>query len=41
MIFWGGRRAGLGCGSLLLTSVVIFLVVYAFSGGQCGLFIFP
>ena len=43
MIFWGSRRGpGLaGCGSLLLTSLVIFLLVYALSGGQCGVLVFP
>ena len=43
MIFWrSGRGFGMaGCGSLLLTSLVIFLLVYALSGGQCGVIVFP
>jgi hypothetical protein len=43
MIIWGsGRRPRLmGCGTLLLTSLVIMLLVYALSGGQCTLFVFP
>jgi hypothetical protein len=43
MIFWrSGRGFGMvGCGSLLLTSLVIFLLIYALSGGQCGVIVFP
>jgi hypothetical protein len=35
----GPRLAG--CGTALLVGVVIFLLVYALSGGQCNVFIFP
>lgn len=31
----------LGCGTLLLASLVITLLVYALSGGQCAVFVFP
>ena len=43
MIVWGpGQRPRLmGCGTALLVGVVIFLLVYALSGGQCNVFIFP
>lgn len=45
MIFWSsGSRRGpgmVGCGSLLLTSLVIFFLVLFLSGGQCGVFVFP
>jgi hypothetical protein len=43
MIVWGsgGGPRLVGCGALLLASVVIFLVIFALSGGQCGVFIFP
>ena len=43
MFVWrSGRRPRLmGCGTLLLVSLVIAVVVYALSGGQCTVFIFP
>jgi hypothetical protein len=31
----------MGCGTALLVGVVIFLLVYALSGGQCTVFVFP
>jgi hypothetical protein len=30
-----------GCGTLLLVSIVIALLIYAISGGQCVFFVFP
>ena len=43
MIFWRSGQGPrlMGCGTLLLTSLVITLLVYALSGGQCTLFVFP
>ena len=43
MIFWrsGQGPRFVGCGSLLLLSVVIALLVYTLSGGHCVVFIFP
>ena len=43
MMVWGsGRRPRLvGCGTLLLASIVIALLIYAISGGQCTVFVFP
>ena len=43
MIIWrSGRGPRLaGCGTLLLTSLVVTLLVYALSGWQCTLFVFP
>jgi hypothetical protein len=31
----------IGCGTLLLASIVISLLIYAISGGQCAVFVFP
>jgi hypothetical protein len=43
MIVWGPGRGPrlVGCGGLLLASIVIAIFVYAISGGQCTFFIFP
>ncbi len=43
MFIWrsGQRPRLMGCGTLLLASLVIMLLVYALSGGQCTLFVFP
>ncbi len=43
MIIWRSWRGSrlFGCGTLLLTSLVITLLVYAISGGQCTFFVFP
>jgi hypothetical protein len=43
MISWGAGRGPrlVGCVPLLLASVVIALLVYAVSGGQCTVFVFP
>jgi hypothetical protein len=30
-----------GCGTLLLVSIVIALLIFAVSGGQCVFFVFP
>jgi hypothetical protein len=32
---------GLGCGGALLLTIVIALLVYAISGGQCTMIVFP
>lgn len=43
MIIWrsGRRPRMMGCGTLLLASIVIALLIYAISGGQCTVFVFP
>jgi hypothetical protein len=43
MIVWGSGRGPrlFGCGTALLASIVIALLVYALSGGQCAVFVFP
>ena len=43
MIFWSSGRGPrmMGCGTLLLMSLVITLLVFAISGGQCAFFVFP
>jgi hypothetical protein len=43
MIVWGSGRGPrlIGCGTLLLTSLVIAILVFAISGGQCAFFVFP
>jgi hypothetical protein len=43
MFVWSSGRGPrlMGCGTLLLTSLVIAVLVYALSGGQCTLFVFP
>ena len=43
MFVWrsGQRPRLMGCGTALLVSLVIMLLVYALSGGQCTLVVFP
>jgi hypothetical protein len=44
MFVWrsgGGGCSTVGCGTLLLASIVISLLIYAISGGQCAVFVFP
>ncbi len=43
MIVWGSGRGPrlLGCGTLLLASIVISLLIFAISGGACTVFVFP
>jgi hypothetical protein len=43
VIFWrpGQGPRFVGCGWLLLLSVVIALLVYTLSSGRCTVFIFP
>jgi hypothetical protein len=43
MIVWRSGRGPrmIGCGTLLLASIVISLLIYAISGGQCAVFVFP
>jgi hypothetical protein len=43
MIVWSSGRGSrlVGCGALLLASLVLMVLVYVFSGGQCTLLIFP
>jgi hypothetical protein len=43
MMIWrsGQGPRFMGCGTLLLASIVIFLLVLAISGGQCAVFVFP
>jgi hypothetical protein len=43
MFIWRSGRGPrlVGCGTLLLASLVIALLIYAISGGQCTVFVFP
>jgi hypothetical protein len=43
MIIWRSGQGPrlMGCGTMLLASIVIALLVYAISGGHCTFFIFP
>jgi hypothetical protein len=43
MFVWRSGRGPrmIGCGTLLLASIVISLLIYAISGGQCAVFVFP
>jgi hypothetical protein len=43
MITWRSGRGPrlVGCGTLLLASLVIALLIYAISGGQCTVFVLP
>jgi hypothetical protein len=43
MIVWSSGRGPrlVGCGTALLVSVVIMVLVYWLSGGQCTLVVFP
>ena len=43
MIVWGSGQGPrlLGCGTLLLASIVIALLIFAISGGACTVFVFP
>ena len=43
MILWRSGRGPrlVGCGTMLLSALVISLLVYAISGGQCTVFVFP
>ena len=43
VIIWRSGRGPrlIGCGTLLLASIVIALLIYTISGGQCTVFVFP
>ena len=43
MIVWRSGQGPrlIGCGTLLLVSIVIAILIYAISGGQCTVFVFP
>ncbi|MEA2639112.1 MAG: hypothetical protein QOF51_506 [Chloroflexota bacterium] len=43
MIIWSSGQGPrlLGCGTLLLASLVITVVVFVLSGGHCALIVFP
>jgi hypothetical protein len=43
MLFWSSQSGFrlIGCGALLLLSILIMVLVFVLSGGACTVFIFP